>query len=209
MLRTLEEKADPAHAALVVVDVQNDFCDDAGAFGRIGRDLAPVRAMVPRLARLVDQAREAGVPVVFLQYVQNDGTLSEVQLEQRERGRSGVDYCREGSWGADFYQVVPKPGEAVVPKHRYSGFVGTDLDLILRSTGRRSLILTGIATNGCVEATAKHGFMKDYYIVMVDDCCSCYSRELHEATLTSARDAYGVVTTAAELGSIWTAGAAS
>lgn len=205
MLRTLEEKADPAHAALVVVDVQNDFCDDAGAFGRIGRDLAPVRAMVPRLARLVDQAREAGVPVVFLQYVQNPSTLSEVQLEQRQRGRAGVDYCQEGSWGADFYQITPKPDERVVPKHRYSGFVGTDLDLILRSTGRRALILTGVATNGCVESTARHGFMRDYYIVVVDDCCSCYSRAAHEATLSNITDAYGVVTTAGELGSIWAA----
>jgi ureidoacrylate peracid hydrolase len=111
----------------------------------------------------------------------------------------------EGSWGADFYQITPKPDERVVPKHRYSRFVGTDLDLILRSTGRRALILTGVATNGCVESTARHGFMRDYYIVLVDDCCSCYSRAAHEATLSNITDAYGVVTTAGELGSIWAA----
>jgi ureidoacrylate peracid hydrolase len=203
MLRTLAEKVDPAHAALVVVDVQNDFCADDGAFARIGRDVTVVRAMVPTLARLVDDARAAGVPVIFLQYGHTSATESEVHLEQRARGRADMVICRQGSWGAEFFGVTPEPGESVVPKHRYSGFVGTDLDLILRSTGRRVLIMTGIATNGCVEATARDGFMHDYYIVLVDDCCSCYSRELHEATLQNIRDAYGIVTTAEELSATW------
>jgi ureidoacrylate peracid hydrolase len=203
MLRTLEEKVDPAHAALVVVDVQNDFCDDDGAFARMGRDVEPIRAMVPRLATLIDTARAAGVPVIFCQYVTNESTESDVVLEQRSRGRASLSYCREGTPGADFYVVGPKPGEQVVPKHRYSPFVGTNFDLILRSTGRRTLVMTGIATNGCVEATARDGFMHDYYVVLVDDCCSCYSPELHQATLTNCRDAWGVVTTSAELGDIW------
>ena len=63
--------------------------------------------------------------------------------------------------------------------------------------------MTGIATNGCVEATARDGFMHDYYIVLVDDCCSCFSPEAHQSTLQNIRDAYGVVTTADELAAIW------
>lgn len=203
MLRTLEEKVDPAHAALVIVDVQNDFCADDGAFAKIGRDVSIVRKMVPTLANLIDDARAAGVPVIFVQYCHTSETESEVHLEQRARGRADMVICRQGSWGAEFFGVAPEPGESVVPKHRYSGFIGTDLDVILRSTGRRVLLMTGIATNGCVEATARDGFMHDYYIVLVDDCCSCYSRELHDATLQNIRDAYGVVTTADELSGIW------
>jgi ureidoacrylate peracid hydrolase len=102
-------------------------------------------------------------------------------------------YCEEGAPGADFFRVAPKPGEPVVRKHRYSGFVDTELDLVLRSSGVRSLIMTGIATSGCVEATARDGFMRDYYIVFVDDACGSYSSELHEGTLTNIRDAYGIV----------------
>ena len=65
--------------------------------------------------------------------------------------------------------------------------------------------MTGIATNGCVEATARDGFMHDYYIVIVDDCCSCFSAELHQATLAEhAGTRTGVVTTADELSGIWT-----
>ncbi|MFL5798671.1 MAG: cysteine hydrolase family protein [Actinomycetota bacterium] len=203
MLRTLDEKVDPAAAALVVVDVQNDFCHDGGAFARMGRDVEPIRGMVPRLQELIDSARTAGVPVIFLAYTQSDATESDVLVEQRSRGRAGLPYCREGTFGVELYEVAPKPGEAVIAKRRYSGFVGTDLDVILRSTGRRTLVMTGIATNGCVEATARDGFMLDYYIVMVDDCCACYSADLHQATLTNCRDAWGVVATSDELMSIW------
>jgi ureidoacrylate peracid hydrolase len=204
MLRTLEEKVDPRHAAVLVVDVQNDFCADDGAMASIGRPVAAVQAMVPLLERLLDDARAAGVPVIFVQYGHTAATESEVHLEQRARGRSDVVICRQGTWGAGFYRVAPTATETVVQKHRYSGFIGTDLDVILRSTGRRVLIMTGIATNGCVEATARDGFMHDYYIVLVDDCCSCFSPQLHQATLQNIRDAYGVVTTADELSGIWT-----
>jgi ureidoacrylate peracid hydrolase len=203
MLQTLAEKIDPAHAALVVVDVQNDFCHEEGAFARMGRDVNIVRAMIPRLAELIDAARAAGVPVMFTQYMTNESSESEVVLEQRSRGRAGLSYCREGTFGADLYLVGSKPGEQVIPKHRYSAFVGTNFDVILRSTGRRTLVMTGIATNGCVEATARDGFMHDYYIVLVDDCCSSYSAELHQATLTNCRDAWGVVATSDELTAVW------
>jgi ureidoacrylate peracid hydrolase len=212
MLRTLEEKVDPDNAALVVVDVQNDFCHDEGAFAQMGRDVTPIRSMVPRLQRLVDAARDAGVPVIFLAYTQNESTESEVLVEQRSRGRAGLPYCREGTFGVELYELQAKPGEPVIPKRRYSGFIGTELDVILRSRDRRTLVMTGIATNGCVEATARDGFMHDYYVVMVDDCCACYSAELHQATLTNCRDAWGVVSTSDELISIWsgaTAGGAA
>jgi ureidoacrylate peracid hydrolase len=203
MLHSLEEKVDPRHAALVVVDVQNDFCADDGAMASIGRPVETVQKMVPVLERLIGDARTAGVPVIFVQYGHTPETESEVHLEQRARGRADVVICRQGEWGADFYGVKPEPGEVIIQKHRYSGFIGTDLDLILRSTGRRVLLMTGIATNGCVEATARDGFMHDYYIVLIDDCCSCFSSELHQATLQNIRDAYGIVTTADQVAGAW------
>jgi ureidoacrylate peracid hydrolase len=203
VLTTLAEKAMPGRAALIVVDVQNDFCDDDGAFARLGRDVKSLHPMVDRLARLIDNAREAGVLVIFLQYCQNDRTESDVHLEQRSRGRAGTRYCEDGSRGADFYRVGPKPDEPVVKKHRYSGFVGTDLDVILRSAGIQSLLMTGIATSGCVEATARDGFMRDYYVVVVDDCCGSYSQDLHDGTLQNVRDAYGIVASSDDVIDTW------
>jgi len=203
MLRTLEEKVDPAHTALIVVDVQNDFCASDGAFGRLGRDLHRVHEMVPRLKRVLVAARTAGVTVIFARYTQTPATESDVHLEQRQRGRANIEYCREGTPGADFYEVTPQSGEPIVTKHRYSAFINTDLDVILRSRGIRTLIMTGVATNGCVEATARDGFMYDYYIVFVDDCAATYSVDQHQATLNNIRDAYGIVVGSEELCAAW------
>jgi ureidoacrylate peracid hydrolase len=207
MLRTLEEKIDPKHAAVIVVDVQNDFCHPDSPLAKDGRDLSAAQAMVPRLATLIDDARAAGVPVIFVQMVNTDATTSEVALEQRLRSRPGAgpsDYiCKEGSWGADFYMVAPLPGETVVKKHRYSAFVDTDLELVLRSMGIKTLIMTGVATNVCVESTARDGFMRDYYIVFAGDCSACYWPERHDATLENIAATFGVVADAKEIAWVW------
>lgn len=203
MLRTLPEKVAPGHTALLVIDVQRDFCASDGAFGRLGRDLGRVQDMLPALECLVQSARAAAVRVIFLRYAQTPATESEVHLEQRGRGRADIRYCAEGSAGVEFFRIEPTGGETVVTKHRYSGFINTDLDLILRSGGIRTLVMTGVATNGCVEATARDGFMHDYYIVFTADGTATYSPELHNATLTNVRDAFGVVATCSELAEIW------
>jgi ureidoacrylate peracid hydrolase len=207
MLRTLDEKIDPKHAALIVVDVQNDFCHPDSPLARDGRDLSAAQAMVPRLVTLIDDARAAGVPVIFVQMVLTDATTSEVSREQRLRSRPHADpsdyICKEGSWGADFYLVSPLPGETIVKKHRYSAFVDTNLDLILRSMGIKTLIMTGVATNVCVESTARDGFMRDYYIVFAADCSACYWPERHDATLTNIEQTFGVVADADQLARVW------
>jgi len=205
ILRTVAEKVEASHTAMLIVDVQRDFCAPEGAFAQLGRDLTRIDSMLPRLQGLVASARQADVMLIFLRYTQTPLTESEVHLEQRSRGRADIPYCREGSPGAEFYSVLPEQGDAVVTKHRYSGFIHTDLDVILRSRGIRTLVMTGVATNGCVEATARDGFMHDYYIVFVDDCAATYIEELHQATLTNIRDASGVVVTGEELSSLWAA----
>lgn len=202
-LKTLDEKLAPGHAAVLVVDVQNDFCADQGVFGKAGNDLSMVQAMVPRLEHLIAGARQAGVPVVFIQAIYDAVYLPPVWYERNVRLSFEVPRCLSGSWGADFYRVAPLPGETVVVKHRYSGFVGTELDLILRSRRIQSVIMTGVATNICVESTARDAFMRDYYVVFVDDCSATYLKEQHEGTLTNIELGFGVVTNSVAVLSIW------
>lgn len=211
MLRTLEEKVDPNHAALIVVDVENDFCHDDSPFARIkGSDMSAAQEMVPRLVKLIDAARAAGVLVIFTRDPHSAANVSEVQREQWLRSNHrGMDpnlepwICREGSWGEEFYLVSPQPEEPIIRKHRYSAFIGTDLDLILRSKGIRSLIMTGVASSGCVASTARGGFMHDYYIVFVSNCSASFSVESHEAALANISDIFGVVVTSDEIMNIW------
>jgi hypothetical protein len=146
MLNTLSEKVDPKHSAPILVDVQNDFCADGGAMHREGRDLTLVKRMIPRLERLLEASRTAKVPCIWIRCAYNTGPnhyLSEVWLEQAKRRRNGayVSYpvCEPGEWNGDFFQVKPLPSEVIVTKHRYGAFEGTDLDLVLRSRGIRTV----------------------------------------------------------------------
>lgn len=210
MLTTLNEKVFPQHSALLLVDVQNDFAADGGAMHREGRDVSMAQAMVPRLEQLLEAARAAKARIVWIRNVYNTGPnwyLSEVWLEQARRRRNGayVDYpvCEPDEWNGDFYRVRPKPDEVIVTKHRYGAFEGTDLDLVLRSQGVRTVIMTGIATNVCVETTARQAFLRDYYVVFVSDCTATYSQVQHDATLFNIDQFFGQVVTSKDIITCW------
>jgi ureidoacrylate peracid hydrolase len=205
VLSTLEEKVDPARACVVVIDVQNEFCAREGAFQRTGHDVDLVQAMVPDLLNLIDRARAAGCPVIFVRAIYDEHFLAPNWGDPDILCNLSVPRCRTGTWGAEFYKVEPRPGEIVVTKHRYSAFVETELDTILRSMGVETLILTGVATNVCVESTARDGFMKDYYIVVVDDCTGTSSPSAQEATLENIRNYFGRVASAADIIKAWEA----
>lgn len=208
MLTTLAQKISPKHAAVLVIDMQNDFCHEDGIIARQGRNMTFKKAMAPRLVKFLSAARNNHVPVIFIRQENYRETLSDVAMEQKRRTQPvyGKLICRRGSWGARFYAVAPEPNEVVITKHRYSAFIDTNLDLILRSMGIRTLILTGVATNACVESTARDGFMKDYYIVFLRDCTATSTLEDHEATLRNINTYFGVVATSDELVDIWLKG---
>ncbi len=211
LLMTLEEKIDPGHAALVVVDMQNDFCAAGGMMDLEGADLGGVQGMAERLPEVLDAARSAGVLVVFIRNVystERNAYLSDVWLEQmlRRRGDSYTvrEVCRADSWQGDFYGgIAPQPGEPVVTKHRYGAFHNTDLETILRVHGIRTVVLTGVATNACVETTAREAFVRDYYVVFTADGTAGYSEEAHEATLRTIDKYFGVVVSLGEVADVW------
>jgi ureidoacrylate peracid hydrolase len=194
VLSTLEEKIDPRHSAVVVIDVQNDFCDEEGYLHKLGLDLSSTQAMLPALENFIAAARKTNVRVVFIQGIYNNQYLSGPFIDKDRKGGLTAERCVEGTWGADFYRVTPLPFEPVVKKHRYSAFVGTDLDQLLKEGSVKTLILAGVTTNVCVESTARDGFMRDYYIVFLSDCTATYNREVHESTLRNIDRHFGTVT---------------
>jgi ureidoacrylate peracid hydrolase len=210
-LGTLAQKVEPRHAALLVVDMQNDFIAPGGLISKDGRDISEAQKMAERLPALIAAARAAGVLVVFVRNVyssERNVYLSDAWLEQASRKRAGgytrIPVCADGSWEGDFYGAVrPEPGDPIVTKHRYGAFHNTDLDTILRANGIRTCVMTGVVTNVCVETTAREAFIRDYYVVAVDDGCAAYSREDHVMTLKNIDRFFGEVTTIAELEAIW------
>ena len=210
-LWSLAEKVAPSHTALVVVDVQNDFCSPDGMMSAEGLDVSSAVATAERLEGFITAARRAGVLVVFVRSVlssDDNRYLSDVILEQATRRRAGSytlrPVCVEGSFGGDFYRNVrPAPGDPVVTKHRYSAFLRTDLETILRTAGIRTVVLAGVATNVCVETTARDAFMRDFYVVLCSDGTAAYRDAEHEATLLTIDHFFGQVASIAEITTAW------
>jgi ureidoacrylate peracid hydrolase len=216
-LGSLAEKLKPAHTALLVVDFQNDFCAPGGLISKDGRDITAAQQLAERLPAFIDTARNAGVMIVFIRCVyttEKNFYLSDVWLEQAARKREGgytrIPVCRDGEWEGDFYgDVRPQPGDVIVSKHRYDAFHNTDLDLILRSNGIRTVALTGIVTNVCVETTARAAFVRDYYVVAVDDGCAAYVEADHKTSLSNIDRFFGQVSTIKECSALWNETAAA
>ena len=203
VLRTLKERCDPRLAALLVVDVQNDFVSPEGSAGRRGEDVSASLAMVPRLVRLIDEGRRVGLTIVYIKTTHSEWTDTPPWI-YRNSQKSGLNTCREGSWGAEFYEgISPLPSERVVIKHRYSAFINTDLNTVLKARGIQSVLVTGVATNVCVETTARDAYMFDYYVTMVEDCSAAYDAKLHMATLENMRRHFGLVASSDEVIETW------
>jgi ureidoacrylate peracid hydrolase len=177
-LRTLSDQVDPRVAALLIIDMQNDFCHPQGVSGKRGRQLTMTIEMAPRLEAFINACRAVGIPAVFVQTMHYPWTDSPSWLRRLQKD-PGDSVCRPGTWGAEFYGgIQPRDGEIVITKHRYSAFFGTDLDLILRT-------------------------MHDYYTVMLEDCVGATDEGLHQATLKNVKLHFGVVTTSTEVTKLW------
>jgi ureidoacrylate peracid hydrolase len=201
-MRTLPELVIPAKSAVLVVDVQNDFCSADGALGKAGIPTGAAMEMIPNLQRLLAAARASHTPVIFVQTIHEAATDSAAWAWRMSGIVGGC--CRKNTWGAEFTEVAPAGDEPVVIKHRYSAFVNTRMDSVLRTLKCENLIMTGVSSNICVESTARHGYMLDYNIVFLSDCTAAYSTEEHEGALYNMRMHFGVVATADEVIAQWT-----
>jgi len=203
LLSTLAQKVSPAHAALLVIDVQNDFVANGGFFDRIGADVKAIQMVIAPLAQFVERAREAGVLVVFIQAIYDPQYLSAPMRERDLRVGRRMPRCLTGSWGADFHVIAPRPNEPVVIKHRYSAFTNPELDDLLKRRGIRSLLLAGVATDTCVESTGRDGYFIDYYVTLVADCCAGAIERDHRVALERFERDYGAVVNSADVIEAW------
>jgi len=208
----LSELVDPAHTALVVVDMQRDFCVPGWAFDKLGVDITMYPPMIPRLARLIEGARAAAVPVIYIQMTVLPNRASEspaqirfnLRLHLASHGEGEpLRYTQDGSEGhAILDELAPEEGDLIVKKYRSSGFWGTNLDLLLRSNGIKSVVVTGCTTEGCVESTARDALFNDYYVVVAEDCVASDDREQHDASMLLMRNRFDIASTD-EILAVW------
>ncbi|NIO06114.1 MAG: isochorismatase family protein [Proteobacteria bacterium] len=198
--------------AVIVVDMQNAFLSQGGMFDTFGWDVSAARGIIGNVRKIVDTARETGCKIVFLKmsydpdYSNSGG--SESPNWYKELGlvmmRGNPEYwgkfVTKGSWDEAICEELEiRPGDIKIRKQRYSGFVGTNLDGVLRTYNIKYCIYTGVATNVCVESTLRHGYFLDYWPIIVSDAVNNVGPPItQEATLWNVEALFGWVITTDE-----------
>jgi nicotinamidase-related amidase len=193
---------DAARAALVVIDMQNDFCTPGGWFDSRGIDLAPARGVIGPINAAAAGMRRAKIPVVWLNWgVRPDrlnlphGVLRTGAYGSRLPSGKGP-VLERGSWGARIVEGLEvRKGDVHVDKHRLSGFWDNELDAILRRMDVTTLFFAGVNLDRCVLATMQDAAFIGYDPVLLDDCSATSSPEFcSQASRFLLRLLYGFVT---------------
>lgn len=193
MTLTRDLPLDPAHSALLFVDVQNYAAHrDGGEFKDLSKTDFKERydwffdelegRVIPNMARLQAVCRKAGVEVLYT-------TIESLTLDGRDRS---LDYkitgfhVPKGSWdGKVIDQIAPLGDEIILPKTSSSVFISTHIDYLLRNLGVRQLVISGLLTDQCVESAIRDGCDLGYLVTQVTDACLTYTQARHDHSLAA------------------------
>lgn len=177
--------------AILVIDMQRDFIDEGAPIECPGG-----REIISPIRQLLDLAHQKGLPVI---YTQEAHRAEGVDFGRELDGEEPV-HCVEGTPGVEIVpDLAPRPGDFVIVKRRYSAFFATDLDLLLRGLEVDTLILTGVATDVCVRATAQDAQQLNYRVIVPEECVAGTSMEQHRAALRNIAYILGKVLPLAEV----------
>ena len=197
----------PSRTALCIIDYQVDFASPDGLLGRAGVAVETVSSVEEPVSRLLDSARQTGVPVVFVGLKTRPETDSPVWREWMLRSGQNPDesyaICRAGSGGEAFYRLQPQDDDILIWKERYSAFIGTDLENILRQRGIDTLVVCGITTECCVDSTVRDAFQKDFSVFIVRDACAAYEQDMHDATMKILTLSFAIACDTDEVCRVW------
>ena len=188
-------------SALIIQDMQNDVIIDGGAFADSGApEHAKSQNVVENVKRLAEAARQAGMPVIHVHYIVEEGAPGLKQNAPLFAGLKDANALVRGSWGAAPAEgLEPQPGDHVVEKMRMNGFYDTRLDILLRGLRAETIVITGAWTNMSIEHTARHGADAGYEVVVVSDGTSTTGDEWQHAALNYALTNVGRVATTDEV----------
>ena len=201
---------DPASAALLVIDMQNAFCHAEGTLGISGVDIAPARATIAPVRRLVEAFQAHQVPVIWTQQVHLDPDASRARkvLASHTAKRKQVS-ALSGSWDAaivdELADLATDPTYVVV-KHRFGAFYETRLQSLLDMLGTRALFVVGLTANACVETTLREAYLRDYDVVAVTDAIAAVRPQWIETAQAIWAQYLGVLSSTDEV-CAWLAGA--
>jgi nicotinamidase-related amidase len=197
----------PASTALVIIDMQRDFCDPEGYSGRRGDDVGAARAVIPRIAAVRDAARRLGMPVIYTREGHRPDLSDLPEAKRCKTGRSGAMIGSSGPLGRLLvrgqmgWEIVrelePASGEIVIDKPGTGAFYATDLQHVLAGNRVENLVLTGVTTGVCVSSTAREAADRGYGVLVLEDACAEPDPRNHAMALALLKIEGGYIATVA------------
>lgn len=209
MLKAFVNASECVH---VVVDMQHDFTRLDGALARMGLDVTVSDRAVNRLVGFLDATRAAGIPTVFIRQISSPSLNDSAReyLLARDGSWSGgqgepkPQVCVDGTWGSEIdARLSVLTSDVTVMKSRYSAFYQTNLELVLRSLGRKSLIVSGTALNACVETTIRDAYMRGFFVAVPRETVGWSREEFAQPSFRSIDTYFGEVCGVADLVRSW------
>jgi len=174
--------------AILIVDMLNDFCKEGGAM--VLKEGAEIYG---NIADLIAEGRRHDIPIIYINDCHRAGKYDK-EFDKR------AQHCIEGTWGAEVVdELKPLEQDYCIKKRRFSGFYQTDLDLVLRELGIKTVIVTGVVTNICVRSTCHDAFFLGYQVVVPTDCVRATGPREQESTLWDIETHFGAVTTSKDV----------
>ncbi|QWA09206.1 cysteine hydrolase [Sodalis ligni] len=172
----------PARSALLIIDMQRDFCDPQGYMNHRGDDITAARAIIPTIVQVRAAATQVGIRVIYTREGHRPDLSDLPQSKRLKTARAGAEIGMRGPLGRLLVrgepgwdlvpELRPRDGEAVIDKPGTGAFHGTDLHHILTTSGIQNLILTGVTTGVCVSSTAREASDRGYGVLVLSDCCA-------------------------------------
>lgn len=214
---TLEEILKPKKCALLVVDIQNDFCDPRGFFAtELGADINSMQSVVAHIQELINLAHTSNIPVIFTLGYEDPKFRDEPGKRRYCKWEMNGRICtKKGTFGAEFYRLSPQPRDIIIEKYDWTAFSGREkfhkedelgkgLEDILKERNVQTLVVAGVKTEVCMNATVTDAKSRGYFVVVPREAVATDRHDLHQVYLEGWDFSSGDVVRKEEIKKNWT-----